>query len=85
MDAGATVTTFATTTDSFAFEDTARAEALPGRLIPLPTGIAAGCGLAWLSPPLTPPGDFATDHQLPVQGVFRFGVNSSYHRLDRPA
>lgn len=82
MDAGATVTTFATTTDAFAFEDVARADQLPGRLIPLPTGIAAGCGLAWLSPPHNPPGGFATSHWLRIEGVFRFGDDSSYHRLD---
>ena len=46
MDPGAVVITFASTLDAFAFEDAARAAGLPGRLIPLPTGIAASCGLA---------------------------------------
>ena len=41
MDAGAVVITFGSTLDAFAFEDAARAAGLPGRLIPLPTGISA--------------------------------------------
>lgn len=78
MEAGAIVVTFARTVDAFAFEDAARASGLPGRLIPLPTGIAATCGLAWKLP-----GD--SDAVLPDlahEGVYRHGDDRRYHRLD---
>ncbi len=41
------IITFAKTTDAFAFEKKSMAEKLPGRIIPLPVKISAGCGLAW--------------------------------------
>lgn len=41
------VVAFQSTAEAMAFEDCAREEALPGRLIPTPTQIAEGCGLAW--------------------------------------
>lgn len=47
-----TVITFATTSDAMAFEAASRddAEALPGRIIPVPSEISAGCGLSWAAP-----------------------------------
>ena len=42
-----TVVTFATTSDAMAMEATARAHGIPGRIIPVPSQISAGCGLAW--------------------------------------
>ena len=42
-----TVLTFATTSDAMAFEAAAREHAIPGRIIPVPSDISAGCGLAW--------------------------------------
>ncbi|WP_213951030.1 DUF3343 domain-containing protein [Tepidanaerobacter syntrophicus] len=45
------VVTFQTTTEAMAFEKAAKAIGLRGRLIPLPTTIAAGCGLAWKEDP----------------------------------
>ena len=41
------VVTFATTSDALAMEAAAREHGLPGRSIPVPTAIDAGCGLAW--------------------------------------
>lgn len=75
MEAGALVVTFARTLDAFAFEDAARAGGVPGRIIPLPTGIAASCGLAWLLPPGHPP-----DVLTPLAGLRREGV---YRHADR--
>lgn len=42
------VMTFESTHQAIAFEAAAQALRLPGRLIPLPQAISAGCGLAWL-------------------------------------
>lgn len=41
------VLTFATTSDALAVEAAAREHGLPGRAIPVPSEISAGCGLAW--------------------------------------
>ena len=45
------VITFHTTTQAMAAEAFCLAQGLPGRLIPLPREITAGCGLAWAAPP----------------------------------
>nr|WP_294494605.1 DUF3343 domain-containing protein [uncultured Mediterraneibacter sp.] len=45
------VITFHTTADAMAMEKACRANSLPGRLIPVPREISAGCGLAWCAPP----------------------------------
>lgn len=41
------VLSFRQTTDALAAEAYCRAHRLPGRIIPLPREISAGCGLAW--------------------------------------
>lgn len=41
------VVTFHTTTDAMAMEKACRQAEAPGRLIPVPREISAGCGLAW--------------------------------------
>lgn len=43
------IITFPTTTAAIAWERVCKAEELPGRLIPVPSQIKAGCGLAWLT------------------------------------
>ena len=47
----ALVVTFAATTDAMAMERYCLKENLPGRLIPIPREIHAGCGLAWKTEP----------------------------------
>lgn len=42
---------FEKTTDAMAVEKYCAANNLPGRLIPIPREITAGCGLAWKSAP----------------------------------
>lgn len=42
--------TFRTTSDALATEKALLSLALPGRLIPVPAQISAGCGLAWCAP-----------------------------------
>ena len=44
------VVTFATTSDAMAVEAAADAGVVPGRMIPVPSEISAGCGLAWCVP-----------------------------------
>lgn len=41
---------FHTTTEALALEEAARSADVSGRLIPIPTQITAGCGLAWRMP-----------------------------------
>lgn len=41
------VATFASTSDAMAVEAAARETGFPGRMIPIPSEISAGCGLAW--------------------------------------
>ncbi len=41
------VVTFHTTADAMAMEKTCKEKNTPGRLIPVPRSISAGCGLAW--------------------------------------
>lgn len=41
------ILTFKTTTAAMAMEKKCAAESIPGRLIPLPGEISAGCGLSW--------------------------------------
>ena len=44
------VVAFRTTTDALAMEAYCGAHGVPGRLIPLPTIISAGCGMCWSAP-----------------------------------
>ena len=45
------IITFATTTQAMAMEAFCHAQGLPGRLIPVPREITAGCGLSWKAKP----------------------------------
>jgi len=45
------VFTFPTTTDAIYMEHVCRTDGCGGRMIPTPTQITAGCGLAWSAPP----------------------------------
>ena len=42
-----TVVTFASLSDVMAMEGSARELGIPGRIIPVPSQIDAGCGMAW--------------------------------------
>ena len=44
------VVTFHTTADAMAMEKICRERDVPGRLIPDPRSISAGCGLVWCAP-----------------------------------
>lgn len=45
------VVTFHTTSAAMAMEAACKAGGLPGRLIPVPRSVTAGCGLCWAAPP----------------------------------
>lgn len=45
------VVTFRTTTGAMAMERLCHAGGLPGRLIPVPRTITAGCGMCWAASP----------------------------------
>jgi len=45
------IITFATTTQAIAVEKFCSRQDLPGRLIPVPREITAGCGLSWKAQP----------------------------------
>ena len=45
------IITFATTTQAMAMESFCTRQNLPGRLIPVPREITAGCGLSWKAAP----------------------------------
>ena len=44
------VVTFHSTVDAMAVQAAAAGDVLPGRVIPVPSEISAGCGLAWSVP-----------------------------------
>lgn len=50
MDDLVCIVTFPTTSGAMAMEKTCRAEGLPGRLIPVPRSVTAGCGMCWMAP-----------------------------------
>lgn len=45
------VVTFHTTADAMAMEKVCKEQNIPGRLIPVPRAISAGCGLSWCAEP----------------------------------
>ena len=51
MAAKALIITFETTTQAMCMEKYCLKHHIEGRLIPLPTQISAGCGLAWKTKP----------------------------------
>lgn len=45
------IVTFHTTADAMAMEKACKEHDVPGRLIPVPREISAGCGLSWCADP----------------------------------
>ena len=45
------IVSFHTTADAILMERLCKADSVPGRLIPVPREISAGCGLAWCCEP----------------------------------
>lgn len=45
------IVTFHQTADAMQMEKLCRERSIPGRLIPVPPAISAGCGMCWSAPP----------------------------------
>ena len=65
------VVTFSSTVQAMAWEDAAASAGLPGRLIPVPREVAAGCGLAYKAPPESRAALEAllTEHRLSIEKI----------------
>lgn len=58
---------FPTTTDAMHMQQAATTHSLPGRMVPLPSTIEAGCGLAWCTDPTQKESLMALTEQLGIQ------------------
>ena len=63
----ALIFTFHTTTQAMAVEKSCMERGLPGRLIPVPREITAGCGLSWKAAP--------PDRELLTAALEQAGLN----------
>ena len=66
------VVTFRTTTGAMAMERLCREQGVPGRLIPVPRSITAGCGMCWAAPREAREAveDLVVKEHLDVDGIF---------------
>ena len=66
------VVTFRTTTGAMAMERSCKEAGLPGRLIPVPRSITAGCGLCWAAPREAREAveDLVVKEHLDVDGIY---------------
>ena len=67
------VVTFRTTTGAMAMERLCREQGVPGRLIPVPRSITAGCGLFWAAPREAREAveDLVMEAHLDVDGIYQ--------------
>lgn len=66
------VVTFRTTTGAMAMERACKAAGVPGRLIPVPRTITAGCGMCWAAPPAAREAveELVMAQRLDVDGIY---------------
>lgn len=66
------VVTFRTTTGAMAMERACKSAGVPGRLIPVPRTITAGCGMCWAAPPAAREAveELVMDQHLDVDGIY---------------
>ena len=66
------VVTFRTTTGAMAMERSCKAAGVPGRLIPVPRTITAGCGMCWAAPREAREAveDLVVKEHLDVDGIY---------------
>lgn len=66
------VVTFSTTAGAMAMEAACKEAGLPGRLIPVPRSVTAGCGLCWAAPPESREAleALAVKKRLDVDGIY---------------
>ena len=67
------IVTFRTTTGAMAMERSCKAAGVPGRLIPVPRTITAGCGMCWSAPWKSREAveDLVMEAHLDVDGIYR--------------
>ena len=66
------VVTFRTTAAAMSMEKLCGELGLPGRLIPVPRSITAGCGLCWAAPPSAREAleDLVMERHLMIDGIY---------------
>lgn len=66
------IVTFHTTVGAMAMEKACKTEGVPGRLIPVPRAISAGCGMCWMAQVEDKPQieRVVTEHKLDVDGTY---------------
>jgi len=66
------IVTFRTTTGAMAMERACKVRGLPGRLIPVPRTITAGCGMCWAAPreARTAVEELVMEQHLDVDGIY---------------
>ena len=64
--------TYSTTTGAMAMERLCRKQGVPGRLIPVPRSITAGCGMCWAAPREAREAveDLVVKEHLDVDGIY---------------
>ena len=67
------VVTFRTTAAAMEMERACKAEGVPGRLIPVPRTITAGCGMCWSAPREAREAveDLVMEAHLDVDGIYQ--------------
>lgn len=70
------IVTFQTTTDAMTMEKVCIENSVPGRLIPVPREITAGCGMAWSAPPEAKDEvcQIAERHRLGTSGIYEMVI-----------
>ena len=65
------IVTFRTTTGAMAMERACKESGVPGRLIPVPRTITAGCGMCWAAPKEAREAveELVMDRHLDVDGI----------------
>jgi len=66
------IVTFRTTTGAMAMERACKESGVPGRLIPVPRTITAGCGMCWAAPKEAREAveELVMDRHLDVDGIY---------------
>ena len=66
------VITFHTTAAAMAMEKLCHEQGLPGRLIPVPRSITAGCGICWAAPPesRTALEELVMERHIQIDGIY---------------
>ncbi|MEE1195788.1 MAG: DUF3343 domain-containing protein [Lachnospiraceae bacterium] len=68
--------TFYTTAGAMAMEKACKSQQIPGRLIPVPRELWAGCGIAWSAPPEVRPQieELMEKQKLEIEGTYEIVI-----------